>query len=274
MNPCRLTFLSLLLLGLHKSFGFQETSLEEDKEFKHRSFFRKSQVLNDFDSNAAHYKGKRLDQETSLCAIENEKSLACNSKKGKDECCPGLVCHHFQYWRCVDEENIHCSGPNTLAQECGAWKNSSPFCCEGLVCDGSFCRVRPTDVPTDTPTDAPTYAPTDTPTDCEGTWTEMGEGICRNAENNRITRFGIPTNSLQECKDGCLGAAGDELRGINWSPLAFGVTSYCTCNVDSDFEPSDPDFPHDIAVFSDGPVTQVLEYANWFCHKYEPNLAC
>jgi len=166
MNPSRQTFLTILLLGLHASFGFQATSLEEDKDApKHRNFFRKSKVLNNFDSDAAHYKEERLDQESSLCAIENEKSLACNSKKGKDVCCPGLVCHRYQYWRCVDEENIHCSGPHAAAQECGGWKNSSPFCCEGLVCEGRFCRPIPTDAPTNSPTDAPTDAPSDAPTD-------------------------------------------------------------------------------------------------------------
>jgi len=156
MNPSRQTFLTILLLGLHASFGFQATSLEEDNDApKHRSFFRKNKVFRNFDSDAAHYKEDRLDQESSLCAIENEKSLACNSKKGKDVCCPGLVCHHYQYWRCVDEENIHCSGLHAAAQECGGWKNSSPFCCDGLVCDGKFCRVPPTDEPTNSPTNVP-----------------------------------------------------------------------------------------------------------------------
>ena len=35
------------------------------------------------------------------CAAENEKSTGCGSKKGKSMCCPGLVCHEIQYWRCV-----------------------------------------------------------------------------------------------------------------------------------------------------------------------------
>merc|ERR1719273_887431 len=84
------------------------------------------------------------EEEEQLCAIENEKAIACRSNKGKEVCCPGLVCHRYQYWRCVNEENVHCSGPNTLAQECGAWKTASPFCCPGLICDGNFC-VPPTD---------------------------------------------------------------------------------------------------------------------------------
>merc|ERR1712176_1068734 len=94
-------------------------------------------------------------KESSLCAIENEKAIACGSKKGNEVCCPGLVCHRYQYWRCVDEENVHCSGANTLAQECGAWRTASPFCCEGLICAGKFC-IETTDSPTDAPTDSPT----------------------------------------------------------------------------------------------------------------------
>merc|ERR1711862_445891 len=37
-----------------------------------------------------------------ICAKDGEKSLFCGSKKGKDICCEGLVCHEEQYWRCVN----------------------------------------------------------------------------------------------------------------------------------------------------------------------------
>merc|ERR1711862_257154 len=79
----------------------------------------------------------------SECAIDGEKSLDCGSKEGKQSCCEGLVCHDVQYWRCVSEENKNCSGPDTLAKDCGSkWKYAAKSCCDGLVCDpaGKFCR--------------------------------------------------------------------------------------------------------------------------------------
>merc|ERR1711862_1094019 len=78
-----------------------------------------------------------------ICAKDGEKSLFCGSKKGKDICCEGSVCHEEQYWRCVKEENKNCSGPDTLAKDCGSkWKYAAKSCCDGLVCDpaGKFCR--------------------------------------------------------------------------------------------------------------------------------------
>merc|ERR1711982_35057 len=78
------------------------------------------------------------------CAVDGEKSLDCGSKLGKQSCCEGLVCHEDQYWRCVKPEYTTCSGPNTLAQECGSeWEDASEKCCEGLVCgDDKYC-VKP-----------------------------------------------------------------------------------------------------------------------------------
>ena len=60
---------------------------------------------------------------------------------GKQSCCEGLVCHEDQYWRCVKPEYTTCSGPNTLAKECGSdWDDASEKCCEGLVCgDDNYC---------------------------------------------------------------------------------------------------------------------------------------
>jgi len=85
-------------------------------------------------------------EEAGECAIDGEKSLGCGSKKGKQSCCPGLVCHEVQTWRCVIEENKFCGGPNTLAQTCGSdWEYAAKDCCDGLVCDGRFCVTPPED---------------------------------------------------------------------------------------------------------------------------------
>ena len=35
------------------------------------------------------------------CAAENKKSKECGAKGGKDACCPGLIFHEHQSWRCV-----------------------------------------------------------------------------------------------------------------------------------------------------------------------------
>merc|ERR1711982_119878 len=62
------------------------------------------------------------------CAVEMEKATNCGSKKGKSSCCSGLVCHDYQYWRCVREEHKKCAGPRTLAQECGSkWRKSASY---------------------------------------------------------------------------------------------------------------------------------------------------
>merc|ERR1740123_2026450 len=74
------------------------------------------------------------------CSEEGVKSRECGSMSGSSICCEGLVCHAHQSWRCVEEENKFCAGHNTLAQDCGSkWNKAAPNCCDGLVCDGSFC---------------------------------------------------------------------------------------------------------------------------------------
>merc|ERR1711982_32537 len=81
------------------------------------------------------------DAPTDECAGDGEKSVGCGSKKGKDHCCEGLVCHAYEYWRCTKATNTHCSRPDWKAQECGStWKGASEWCCHGLECDGGFCR--------------------------------------------------------------------------------------------------------------------------------------
>jgi len=78
--------------------------------------------------------------EKNICSIENEPSKECGSKRGKESCCSGLVCHVYQFWRCVEEENKECAGPGTLAKQCGSkWNNAAPACCPGLTCDDKFC---------------------------------------------------------------------------------------------------------------------------------------
>lgn len=72
----------------------------------------------------------------STCAAEWEKSTGCGSDLGKDQCCPGLVCHSYQWWKCVKEENKLCAGPNTLARECGStWTGDALSCCPDFICD-------------------------------------------------------------------------------------------------------------------------------------------
>jgi len=78
-----------------------------------------------------------------VCAVVNERSQECNSKGGKTKCCPGLVCHKNQSWRCVEEKNRKCAGPNTISKLCNAkWKNAALECCPGLTCKGKKC-VKP-----------------------------------------------------------------------------------------------------------------------------------
>merc|ERR1711862_178995 len=74
------------------------------------------------------------------CAGEGFKSRICGSRsrESDQECCEGLVCHEFQYWRCVKEENKFCAGARFLAQECGAKdKDTAVKCCDGLVCSNN-----------------------------------------------------------------------------------------------------------------------------------------
>merc|ERR1711862_1036365 len=79
-------------------------------------------------------------------------SLFCGSKKGKDSCCEGLVCHEDQHWRCVKDENKFCSGPGTLARDCGSdWNFASKSCCPGLECDGKYCVAPEESAPEDEP---------------------------------------------------------------------------------------------------------------------------
>jgi len=105
----------------------------------------------------------------SNCAVDGGISYGCGASRknpfGKDNCCPGLVCHGRYSWRCVKEENKFCAGPTTFSKQCGSrWRLAVAHCCDGLVCgDKEYERrcVKPT---TDTPTDAPSDAPTDEPT--------------------------------------------------------------------------------------------------------------
>merc|ERR1711862_397029 len=77
---------------------------------------------------------------TTSCAIENNKSLFCGAKTGEELCCPGLVCHVHQYWKCVKEENKECAGPGALSQQCGSnWKKADLSCCSNLVCRDKTC---------------------------------------------------------------------------------------------------------------------------------------
>merc|ERR1711971_1001021 len=70
------------------------------------------------------------------CAAENEKSRKCGrGKQGKDECCPGLVCHKIHQNRCVPSENTRCAIKGTVARKCGAGWAASRRCCGGLVCN-------------------------------------------------------------------------------------------------------------------------------------------
>jgi len=83
---------------------------------------------------------RELQTGESTCALDGEKSLECGSGQGKQYCCPDLVCHEVQKWRCVTEENKFCAGAGTLAQACGSkWNEAAKECCDGLTCDGKFC---------------------------------------------------------------------------------------------------------------------------------------
>jgi len=63
-----------------------------------------------------------------------------NRKGGPELCCPGLVCHNHQWWRCVEAKYQSCSGPGTFAKECGSqWPHASDKCCTGL---GLVCKNR------------------------------------------------------------------------------------------------------------------------------------
>jgi len=74
------------------------------------------------------------------CAGENKRARECGASGGKDLCCPGLVCHDYQYWRCVKEEFRGCAGPHTLALECGSeYVDAAPNCCHGLKCSDKLC---------------------------------------------------------------------------------------------------------------------------------------
>ena len=40
------------------------------------------------------------------CGVEHTRSLECSGNGGPDKCCPGLVCHEYQTWRCVTGKNM------------------------------------------------------------------------------------------------------------------------------------------------------------------------
>lgn len=75
------------------------------------------------------------------CAAENERSRSCGGSGGKDTCCPGLVCHKHQNWKCVQDQFKKCAGRNMYAKECGSkwYQNGSPKCCDGLTCEDQKC---------------------------------------------------------------------------------------------------------------------------------------
>jgi len=78
---------------------------------------------------------------TNNCATENKRSMSCGAKAGKNNCCPGLLCHNYQSWRCVKEENKYCAGSNTFSTECGSsYKGAPPECCPGLACKQKRCQ--------------------------------------------------------------------------------------------------------------------------------------
>merc|ERR1712151_265800 len=69
------------------------------------------------------------------CGKEGKRSLECSGNGGPDKCCPGLVCHRYQTWRCVKDEKKECSDEGTYATECGSsYEEASLSCCTGLVC--------------------------------------------------------------------------------------------------------------------------------------------
>jgi len=100
------------------------------------------------------------------CSGDGMVANECNNaKQGEAKCCPGLVCHKTQLWRCVKPENEMCAGADTLAEECGGRRRwgAAPKCCDGLVCartlpndGGSWCRnplaIEPTSKPSSKPT--------------------------------------------------------------------------------------------------------------------------
>jgi len=82
--------------------------------------------------------------EVETCATENKRSRYCGAKGGKDLCCSELVCHEYQRWRCVKEDNKECSGEDTYSMECGSkYLGASPTCCDGLVCKDKKCVSPP-----------------------------------------------------------------------------------------------------------------------------------
>jgi len=69
--------------------------------------------------------------------------MSCGAKGGKSLCCPGLVCHAYQFWRCVKDEYKTCSGLNACSSQCESkYKLAAPECCSGLVCnDNKKCTT-------------------------------------------------------------------------------------------------------------------------------------
>jgi len=79
----------------------------------------------------------------SKCAKESKRAKECGAKGGQNACCPGLVCHHHQYWRCVQEKHKLCSGPYAFSKSCGSkYENAAPACCPGLTCAGKKCIAK------------------------------------------------------------------------------------------------------------------------------------
>jgi len=79
------------------------------------------------------------------CSGENQRSKSCGGHFGEDECCPGLVCHYYQSWRCVTQENKFCATEGAMARKCGArWKAAPRKCCDDFVCDFKVkrCKLR------------------------------------------------------------------------------------------------------------------------------------
>jgi len=84
--------------------------------------------------------GKKCVEPVEACARENKQSIYCGAREGRDVCCSELVCHKYQYWRCVTEDKKECSGDGTFSQECGSnFSHASPTCCDGLVCKNKKC---------------------------------------------------------------------------------------------------------------------------------------
>merc|ERR1712228_459388 len=81
--------------------------------------------------------GKFCSKVVEDCAPEGVKSPQCGSRKGKEKCCAGLVCHNSD-WVCVKEENKLCAGDGRASTQCGSrWSKAASKCCTGLVCGAS-----------------------------------------------------------------------------------------------------------------------------------------